>query len=213
MLNKRFSNRFNQLEIEFRAIPYKDRYALSGTWEKWATSAESLLLAACSPKSPHYANFAKLLEKCVGHRDHVESLGGVFLSAKEAFETGYLFDVELTVSAEIFADFVVLAKQALSEDNKDVAAVLASAALEDALKRHATSGGLDVQDSTMSEVIAVLKSKGLVSGAQKSMLSAMLRVRNLAMHANWNKITKADVSGLVGFVEQFLLTSFGKAID
>ena len=33
------------------------------------------------------------------------------------------------------------------------------------------------------------------------------------MHANWGKITKADVSGLVGFVEQFLLTSFGKATN
>ena len=67
----------------------------------------------------------------------------------------------------------------------------------------------------MSEVISALKSKGLVFGAHKSMLSAMLQIRNLAMHAKWEKITKADVSGLVGlvgFVEQFLLTSFGTRV-
>ena len=102
-----------------------------------------------------------------------------------------------------------MARRALAENNKDVAAVLASAALEDALKRHATSSGLAVDESTMSEVIGGLKSRGLVTGAQKSMLSAMLQIRNLAMHAKWEKIAKPDVSGLVGFVEQFLLTNFG----
>ena len=214
MLNKRFAKRFNELEAEFRAIPYNNDYAVDGAWKKWATSAESLLLAACTENSPHYTNFVKSLEtSSSSYRSRIESLGGIFLSAKEAFEAGYLFDVERDVSAEIFGDFVVLAKRALAENNKDVAAVLASAALEDALKRHATSGGLDVQDSPMSEVIAALKSKGLVLGAQKSMLSAMLQIRNLAMHANWGKITKADVSGLVGFAEQFLLTSFGKATN
>ena len=105
-----------------------------------------------------------------------------------------------------------MARRALAENNKDVAAVLASAALEDALKRHATSNGLAVDESTMSEVIGALKSKGLVSGAQKSMLSAMLQIRNLAMHAKWDKITKPDVSGLLGFVEQFLLTNFGTRV-
>ena len=210
MLNERFANRFNELEAEFLAIPYDDApYAAARAWRKWATSVKSLLLAACRENSPHYTNFVKLLETCNGHREGIESLGGVFLSAKEAFETDSLFDVERDVSAEIVGGFVVLARRALAENNKDVAAVLASAALEDALKRHATSSGLAVDESTMSEVIGALKSRGLVTGAQKSMLSAMLQIRNLAMHAKWEKIAKPDVSGLVGFVEQFLLTNFG----
>ena len=64
----------------------------------------------------------------------------------------------------------------------------------------------------MSQVINALKSKGLVSGAQKSMLSAMLQIRNLAMHARWEKLAKPDVSGIIGFVEQFLLTTFGAEV-
>ena len=209
MLSERFANRFNELEVEFLALPYDNAYAADRAWIKWATSTESLLLAACKENSPHYTNFVKSLQTCNGHRSGIERLGGIFLSAKEAFEANYLFDVERDVSAEIFGDFVILARRALAENNQDVAAVLASAALEDALKRHATSSGLAVDESTMSEVIGALKSKGLVSGAQKSMLSAMLQIRNLAMHAKWEKITKPDVSGLIGFVEQFLLTSFG----
>ena len=57
------------------------------------------------------------------------------------------------------------------------------AALEDALKHYAASNGLDVDDASMSKFIGALKSKGLVSGAQKSLLTAMLRMRNHAMHA------------------------------
>jgi len=49
---------------------------------------------------------------------------------KSDFDGGYLFNVERVVSGELFADFVGVAKTALSEDHKDVAAVPACAALE-----------------------------------------------------------------------------------
>ena len=148
------------------------------------------------------------MNKCQGDEYEVEVMRGIFRSAKEDFEGGYVFDVDLTVSGEVFGDFVVLAKQALSEGHKDVAAVLASAALEDALKRYATANGLNVDGKSMAEVVNALKSQGLVSGAQKSLLGSMPRVRNYAMHADWNKISEPDVNSVIGFVEQFLLTNF-----
>lgn len=215
MINDRFAARFSELQSEWDEMPfetsdYGGRYVQSGIWEKWATSVESLIKAACGADSPYYFNFIEARKVCTEFEDQLKTLAGIFRSAKEAFEGGYLFDVERDVSAEIFGDFVVLAKQALAEDNKDVAAVLAAAALEDALKRYAASNGLDVDDASMSKIIGALKSKGLVSGAQKSLLTAMLRMRNHAMHAEWEKIEKPDVSGLIGFVEQFLLTHFSR---
>lgn len=215
MINDRFAARFSELQREWDEMPFETgrhvgSHVKSGAWEKWATSAESLIKAACGMDSPYYESFIRARERCTGYESQLRALAGIFRSAKEAFEGGYLFDVEREVSAEIFGDFVVLAKQALAEDNKDVAAVLAAAALEDALKRYAASNGLDVDDASMSKIISALKSKGLVSGAQKSLLTAMLRMRNHAMHAEWEKIEKPDVSGLVGFVEQFLLTHFSR---
>ena len=140
----------------------------------------------------------------------MKSLKGYFESAKEDFEGGYVFNVEIRVSGEVFGDFVVMAKQALSEGNKDVAAVLAAAALEDALKRYASVNGLNVSGRTMAEVVNALKSKGLVSGAQKSLLETMPKFRNTAMHASWEKISEPEVSGVIGFVEQFLLSNFSQ---
>ena len=216
MLKDVFLKRFQELKDESDSIPFLQTRGLgspaapSGNWKKWATSAESLIRAVFGAESPHYMNFAKQFENCVGYQEEVQALQGIFQSAKESFEGGYIFDVELTVSGEIFGDFVVLAKEALAEGQKDVAAVLAAAALEDTLKRYAKVNGLEVDDATMKEVIGAMKSKGLVSGARKSLLDAMPQFRNSAMHAEWEKVTEPEVSSVIGFVEQFLLSEFSR---
>jgi len=131
----------------------------------------------------------------------------ILQAAKAEIEGGWLFTVEGQVSAEIFADFIALAKQAL-DDNKDVAAVLACAALEDGLKRLAIKEKLDVDDKDMSEVIKALKAKGVIKGAQAPIVQSYVKLRNKAFHAEWNKIDKESVSSVIGFTEQFLLTNF-----
>lgn len=217
MLSDTFARRFIELETSFSSIPFvayqyqEGSYVPDGQWQKWATSAQNLILAVFGEASPHYKNFVAAYAACGGGDDsRVRTLRALFLSAKEDFEGGYVFDVDLRVSGEVFGDIVALARQSLSEGNKDVAAVLACAALEDALKRYAQANGLEVNDKTMQEVINSLKSQGLVAGAQKSLLDAMPRIRNFAMHADWAKISEPDVSSVLGFVEQFLLTKFSR---
>lgn len=214
MLNNKFAQRFTELESSFNALTYVTRDGYSGRrvpngqWRQWATSAQNLIRAVFGEASPHCSNFSSLYEKCSGTDYQVAALNAVFMSAKDDFEGGYIFDVEMRVSGEVFGDFVALARQSLSEGHKDVAAVLACAALEDALKRFAVANGLSVSDKTMQEVVNALKSSGLVVGAQKSLLDAMPRIRNLAMHADWSKLSEPDVSSVIGFVEQFLLSKF-----
>ena len=216
MLKETFARRFKELEERFRLIKFEqpesggDRYVPNGSWQQWATSAQSLVLAVCGERSPHYANYVTAAKTCYGTEPEVKGLGAIFLSAKEDFEGGYIFDVDLRVSGEVFGDFVALARTSLSEKKKDVAAVLACAALEDALKKYATANGVDVSGESMQGVVGALKAKGLVAGAQKSLLDAMPKIRNYAMHAEWEKITEPDVNSVIGFVEQFLLSNFNR---
>jgi hypothetical protein len=141
--------------------------------------------------------------------DHkLESIRGIFLGAKADVDGGHVFDVARSVTGEVFADFVAAARAALAEGHHTVAAVLACAALEDALKRYAMLHGLTVDGQTMGAVVNALKSKGLVSGAQKTSLSAMPKIRNHAMHADWQKLTPEDAGSVIGYVEQFLLAHF-----
>ncbi|MCY3669214.1 MAG: DUF4145 domain-containing protein [Gemmatimonadetes bacterium] len=212
-MNDKFLQRFRELQdqsdsIQFELSEDRDLYVPRFIWLSWATSAESLIQAVFGEESPYHTNFASAIKSCNGYEYRVKALQELFLSAKEAFEGGYVFNVELSISGEIFGDFIALAKQSLAEGHKDVAAVLASAALEDALKRYAKVNGLDVDDATMAKVISAIKSKGLVSGASKSMLDAMLRIRNYTMHAEWEKVNEPDVNSIIGFVEQFLLQKF-----
>jgi len=212
-LNDKIMERFLQLQDkshDMRCIAgdYMGNYFERHDWLSWATSVEDLFKSAFGEHSAYYRNFIKVAEKCDGSESDVKALQSIFSSAKEAFEGGYIFDVERTISGEVLGDLVSLAKESLSEGHKDVASVLAAAALEDALKRFAKSNGLKVEGAVMSKVISAIKSKGLVTGAGKSMLDVMPKIRNHALHAEWQKISDADVNGVIGFVERFLLTEF-----
>ena len=218
MLTDTFSKRFKELEEKSNSLQFQKSsrpsgrfYASSGDFEEWATSAQNLIKTVFGEDSPHYINFTNAFWVAVKYSrlaEKVKPLQGIFRSAKEDFDGGYVFNVDLRISGEVFGDFIVLAKHALAEGQKDVAAVLASAALEDALKRYAIANKLNVDDGSMTEVINALKAQGLVSGAQKSLLDAMPKVRNDAMHAKWQKISEPEVNSVIGFVEQFLLTKF-----
>jgi len=215
MIADRFSLRFKELMAQSDALPINQRdgnnWCPALEWNKWGTSCQNLIRAVFTENSPHYNNFAKALAQCNGHEDGIHALQGVFHSAKEDYEGGYVFNIELLISGEIFGDFLILAKQSLSEGHKNVAAVLASAALEDALKRFAIANGLTVDNNpSMQEVINLLKSKRLVSGVQKKLLDTMPQIRNQAMHADWENLTLPDVNSVISLAEQFLVSHFSQ---
>ncbi|MBS1807303.1 MAG: DUF4145 domain-containing protein [Acidobacteria bacterium] len=174
---------------------------------QWGISCLHVLRTVFGETSDHYAKFDSLFSQFPDFTP-VKKAFGILKAAKEDYSSGFVFNLQSAISGEIFQDFVELAKRALAEGNKDVAAVLACAALEDTLKRYAQKQGLAVDDKDMTDVVAALKSQGLVSGAQKTLLSTMPKIRNYAMHANWDKITEPDVNSVIGFVEQFLITYF-----
>jgi hypothetical protein len=213
-LQEKYLGRFEELEADiakhnFRTRQHDTRMRIeNGDWQKWATSAQNLIEATFGVKSAQARNFFDRYQKCEGLEPEVRSLYAIFRSASEDFRGGFAGNIDLRISGEVFGDFVALAKQSLSEGHKDVAAVLACAALEDALKRFAAANGLEPDQKTMTDVINSLKGAGLVSGAQKSLLDVMPRIRNAALHAEWDKLSEPDVNSVIGFVEQFLLTKF-----
>lgn len=210
---EQIKKRFAELETQQKNIPVTLGGGTFGSdtvsnWEGWASSVMNLLSAAFKETSPHFKNFSNAYAKCAGTKYEFDELCSIFIAAKSDYDGGYVFSVEASLSGEILGDFVAMAKLALSEGHKDVAAVLACAALEDTLKRYGRLNGLDVDDKDMSEVINALKSKELVSGVLKSPLSSMLKIRNYAMHAEFDKIPPDDVHSVIGYVGVFLLTKF-----
>lgn len=209
-IQKRFGE-LASFSMAFRQANSGWRYAEERGWGIWSSSALNLLRMVFGPDSSHSVQFENLIQSQNGEGISPEQYNhamGAFLGAKTDYENDCYVSLDRKVSGEVFGDFVAAAKKALDEGNKDVAAVLACAALEDALKRLASANGLTVDGKEMAEVIAALKSKGAVSGAQKSVLETMPKTRNNAMHADWSKISAAEVGSVIGFTEQFLLQNF-----
>lgn len=131
-MNEIFKKRFVELDQIHPTFTYRDssmggKYASSAQWQGWATSVQNLIRAVYGEDTPHYINFREFYNKCRGNDYEIATMISLFRSAKEDFEGGYVFNVGLRVSGEVFGDFVVLARQSLSEGHKDVAAVLACA--------------------------------------------------------------------------------------
>ena len=170
----------------------------------WTVSARELLKTVYGEHSSYFCEF----------RDFVEAgLEGafvsIFLSAKRDFDRCYnTGDIHLRISGGVLGDLVALAKSSLEEGHKEVSAVLAAAALEDVLKRYATSNDIATEDRTMTEIISALKSKSLVNRGASRLLEAMPKIRNLAFHAEWDKLSEVEIGSVIACVEQFLLKHF-----
>jgi hypothetical protein len=203
-LEEKVKVRFIKLEELSARIPFPLTSETVPDWSRWTTSVMNLLEGLFGIDSVYFKRFSDTA------RDYhaIKEAKGIFTAAKRDFEEGYAFSLRNVTTGEIFGDFINLAKECLGENYKDVAAVLACAALEDALKRFARENGFDVDKKVMQEVINALKSKGLIKGAQKSLLEAMPKIRDYAMHADWHKIKSEDVSGVIGFTERFIIEHF-----
>jgi len=209
--------RFEQLAAQAQQMPMRAsstsslQFAESQPFYEWASSALNLLQGVFGKNSPHYERLNFEISRISNNRideRHLSACRGIFLGAKSDADGGHLYNLQVSLSGELFGDFVSAAKTALAEGKHTVACVLACAALEDSLKRYAILKELQVDGKTMDEVVNLLKSQGLVSGAQKTLLDAMPKVRNHAMHAEWAKLTPQDAGSVIGYVEQFLLEHF-----
>lgn len=195
-----------QYAIDRKTLSEYGAYIDDGVYHGFRSGSLSFLEATFGANHAYYKEFDKTVIS--NGVSFISSGQHILQAAKAEIEGGWLFTLKGVVSAEIFGDFIALAKQTLDE-NKDVAAVLVCAALEDALKRVAIQKGLGVEDKDMSEVINALKANGVIKGAQAPIAKGYAKLRNKAFHAEWDKIEKPEVSSAIGFTEQFLLQHFG----
>lgn len=174
----------------------------------------SLLQKIYGNTNDHISNFQSQLsdfnynDSSIKYKDILEICIAKLEFIKSEISLGLITSIENEVTGEVVADFLSLARKSLIDNVIEVAAVLSCASLEDTLKRYSKLNNLNVDDKTMSEVINALKSKGLLSSAQDSILKGYAKIRNKVFHAEWDKIEKADISSIIGFSEEFVLKHF-----
>ena len=168
------------------------------------------------PKSPQVKSLTderKMIESKKGSTEHKLReicclISGRLTSTKNAIEAGLITNISIQAAGAVIGDFLSIAKEFLVDKNKDVAVILASAALEDALKRKAKGLGIKVEHRNLSNVVNDLNSKGFFSSTEFSIVSSYVKLRNDAMHTDRAKIQEADVRDLIRFLEPFLIKNF-----
>lgn len=194
-------------KVKTRSVDGKEKRVLHPReWRKWSLSAAHLISAAMGDDSAHYKEFWRS-DNIVPPDRRVQIAGGILEAAKEDFERGLNFNLETRLTGEIFADFIGLAKRALEDGYKDVAAVLACAALEDTIKRLAKANGIENANDIEAN-INYLKSKGYFSGSVKKVVATLPGIRNNALHADWGNVSDFQVRTTIAAVESLLFQHF-----
>jgi uncharacterized protein YutE (UPF0331/DUF86 family) len=142
------------------------------------------------------------------HKHLVQELRGLLKSYKYEIENGLILSIQNEARGEILSDFLALAKESFDSGSKDVAAVLICAALEDSLKKFAESKGIEAESRTMSEVVNLLKSNGLLKKPEAKIVQSYVTFRNKAFHGDWDKISGPEVNSVIGYVEKFIMMYF-----
>jgi len=136
---------------------------------------------------------------------------GTISNLKEEIDAGLFGGLQKRIAGDVLTDFIQLAKTILEkqgDDAKNVAAVLAAAAFEDTIRRMGSSFAGVIGRDKLDEVINALKNADILQAPQLGIAISYLSFRNHALHSDWQKIDRASVHSVLGFVEQLLLKHF-----
>src|SRR5207248_2452638 len=95
-----------------------------------------------------------------------------------------------------------------TESAKNVSAVLVAAAFEDLIRRMGTELASIVGRPKLEEVVNALKNAGVLKGGEVATAQSYLKFRNDALHADWAKVQKSQVTSCTAFVEALLVNHF-----
>ena len=121
-----------------------------------------------------------------------------------------LTDVRTLVSAEVFTDFLGMAKHLLERGYRDPAASLCGAVLEQGLRRIATKEGIKVRDrDDLGALNQKLAAKGVYTRLVQKRVTVWTDVRNAADHGEFSQYSKTDVEEMHTGVGSFLAARLG----
>ena len=181
---------------------------------QWVTSCLNFLSRALGKNTEHYRRFDTEKKTALeGYIYATERCLGVLMAVKEDIDSGFLFERELLISADVFDDFLEQAEHLLENKYKDAPAVLIGSVLESTLRKMCKKHGVDVTDKTGAIItdtatIAPLNDalyKGKVySKLVHKQIIVWADVRNNAAHGHYDQYKQSDVEDMAKGVRSFV---------
>lgn len=172
-------------------------------FNEWKNSAENIIVRVAGEDSHYYKNFIEKVKNA--WPEHVENGVGILKALKDDVESGFLVDVRELVVAEVFTDFLDMAKHLLDADYKDPSASLVGAVLEDGLRKMCGKNGIQVKGSDdIAALNTKLADKGVYNRLVQKQIQAWKAIRDSADHGKFKEYKKADVEAMLQGVQRFL---------
>ncbi len=174
-----------------------------GLFYQWRTSSLAFLRAKLGESSVHAEEFGKNVSNLY---EFQTTLGiGILRAAREDVEGGYLVRVEGLVSADLFSNFLEMAKYLLSQGYKDPAASLIGAVLEVGLRRFCISNNVSLKSKeNISSLNQKLADRGIYNRLRQKEIEVWNEVRDNADHGHFDSYSPTDVSNMVAGVQTLL---------
>ena len=175
-----------------------------GSFTAWRTQSLSLLINLLDTDHVYVTGFDEETARGA-HKDAVRGGTGILMAVSEDLEDGYLTDVRNLVSAEVFSDFLEMARHLIDRKYKDAAASLCGAVLEQSLRRIADNRGVRVRKGdNLSALNQKLADVQVYTRITQRQLAAWTEIRNKAVHGQFDQYSQLDVENMHKDISLFL---------
>jgi hypothetical protein len=177
-------------------------------FQRWLSSSVNLF-ALVSPSSSFYVTESQQLMDQAGKGQGIstssaQKMLGLLQSAYDEWQKGLLRKIEYIISAATFDDFLDHASMYHKGNKKIEAAVLASAVLEDSVKKVANKQSISISGQSMEQLIDDLTKADVLTSVKAKRLKSHAAVRNHALHAEWDAFDIKDVGELIAGVRELI---------
>jgi hypothetical protein len=171
--------------------------------QMWASSVLNLLQRVLGESSTHFLSFQRKYQEVHYYlSEDFEILKGIFLSAKEDYEAGYLFTLRGLVKAEDSTDILEQATNLLDGNYKDPACILAGVALEIAMKEMCNRNSIPI--AKLDAMNTELARKNVYNVGMQKQVTTWAHWRNKAAHGEFDEYKQADVKSMIEGVQRFV---------
>ena len=180
-------------------------------YQKWIGSAANLIRLIDQPKGTFVIECEKILNdpdiKTGLPSRVVYKMKGLLDSVHDEWRRGFLRKIEHIFIAEAFDDFLDHASFYHKGNKKIESSILASAVLEDTMKRIARKNGIKNKGKSLEPLIDDLVKVGVFTPVKAKRVKSFAGIRNHALHAEWDEFDIKDVGELITGVRE-LIDSF-----
>jgi len=209
------TNRFRELVTQGQQIERhtnsKDYYVPSHeitSVHAWLSSVSNLLQTASIADSVFLRESKTLMtHENMQHgipSEIVLKMLGLLMSAQQEWEGGLMRRIEYILAAETFDDFLDHAETYHKGNKKIESAVLASAVLEDTVKKVCLKNSISTRGKSLESLIDELSKSGAITSVKAKRIKAFAGVRNHALHAEFDDFDIKDVGEMIKGIRELI---------